>query len=168
VGLVSSRKRCPGGMRPQHSAQCSTVTHKSGTLWLRSMVNSARNRRRLASPWVGEEGGGGRALLTGEPDGGAGAGGRGRGVVLGGAGEGAAQLVPAVSPSSRTHMGIWSRRRGHQRSLRERHRRSLVNSVGSGDRQNVADLLKVNRTTLYRALAARAALQCMVTSARKT
>src|ERR1035438_9130318 len=74
-------------MRPQHSAQCSTVTHKSGTLWLRSMVNSARNRRRLASPWVGEEGGGGRALLTGEPDGGAGAGGRGRGVVLGGAGQ---------------------------------------------------------------------------------
>jgi hypothetical protein len=54
----------------------------------------------------GEEGGGGRALLTGEPDGGAGAGGRGRGVVLGGAGagEGAAQLVPAVSPSSRTHI----------------------------------------------------------------
>jgi hypothetical protein len=29
--------------------------------------------------------------------------GRGRGVVLGGAGEGAAQLVPAVSPSSQTH-----------------------------------------------------------------
>ena len=53
----------------------------------------------------GEEGGGGRALLTGEPDGGAGAGGRGRAVVLGGAGEGAAQLVPAVSPSSRTHNG---------------------------------------------------------------
>jgi len=103
VGLVSSRKRCPGGMRPQHSAQCSTVRYKSGTLWLRSMVNSARSRRRLASPWVGEEGGGGRALLTGEPDGGAGAGGRRRGVVLGGAGEGAAQLVPAVSPSSRTH-----------------------------------------------------------------
>jgi hypothetical protein len=25
VGLVSSRKRCPGGMRPQHSAQCSTL-----------------------------------------------------------------------------------------------------------------------------------------------
>src|ERR1035437_5217346 len=45
----------------------------------------------------------GSPLLTGEPDGSAGAGGRGRGVVLGGAGEGAAQLVPAVSPSSRTH-----------------------------------------------------------------
>ena len=52
--------------------------------------------------------------------------------------------------------------------MRERHRRSLVNSVGGGNKQNVADLLKVNQTTLYRALAARAALQCMVTSARKT
>ena len=48
------------------------------------MVNSAQNRRRLACP-MGDEGGGGRALLTGEPDGDAGAGGRGRGVVLRGA-----------------------------------------------------------------------------------
>src|ERR1039458_4499048 len=100
-------------MRPQHSAQCCTVTHKSGTLWLRSMVNSARSRRRLASPWVGEEGGGGRALLTGEPDGGAGAGGRRRGVVLGGAGVRpiriGAVLTPTYSASRRqpTHRSLY-------------------------------------------------------------